>query len=73
MPRPRSAEKREKKFSAPASETEVTDYARACKKVDVVPAEMLRKLAAAFVEHVDEHGYIVLPVRFAPPPTKKQV
>ena len=58
------------KLSAPANQAEIEQFQGACKQVDAAPADTLRKLAKAFAEHVQEHGYFVMPIRFAPPPKK---
>ena len=63
-----SVAKRLKKLSAPANDEEIWEYTEACAAVEVEPADTLRKLARAFAHHVREHGYIVHPIRFAPPP-----
>lgn len=68
--RHRSVAKRLKKLSAPANEEEIAEYATACAKVEVEPADTLRKLARAFAAHVRDHGCIVYPIRFSEPPTK---
>jgi hypothetical protein len=65
-----SRNKRTKKLSAPANETELTQYYDACKTANIEPADTLRKLAAGLVVHVAEHRSFTFPVRFASP--KKQ-
>lgn len=61
-------EKRTGKLSAPANTGEKAEFYEACDNVGMEPADTLRKLAKAFTEHVKEHGFIVQPIRFAPPP-----
>lgn len=57
--------KRTKKLSAPANEQELSAYSAACQKVKMEPADTLRKLAEAFVEHVNEHGHVTQPIKLA--------
>jgi hypothetical protein len=57
-------QKRTKKLSAPASETELRAYASACEKLKMEPADTLRKLAEAFADHAERHGEITIPIRF---------
>lgn len=68
MPR---GEKRLNKLSAPASDQELREFVRACESVDMVPADVIRKLAAAFTAHVREHGQVVLPIRLCGAETRK--
>ena len=68
--RQRNPTKRTKKLSAPAHDSEVQAFYKACGVVNLVPATTLREIAKAFVEHVNEHGQIVTPIRFAGPPKK---
>lgn len=72
MARPRSLNKRMKRLAAPANEQEVKDFDDACRKVDMQPPETLRKLAKAFKEHVDEFGFVVLPLKFTPPEKREK-
>lgn len=66
--RQRNPTKRTRKLSAPAFDGEVQDFYAACGKVGVVPATTLREMAKAFVDHVNEHGQVLKPIRFAGAP-----
>lgn len=68
--RQRNPTKRTKKLSAPAHDDEVKEFYAACRQVKLVPATTLREIAKAFVEHVNEHGQIMTPIRFAGSPKK---
>lgn len=72
MARPRSDDKRTKRLAAPANTGELANFVRACGLVRMEPSDTLRKLAAAFVEHVDEHRYVVQPLKLAGPPAAKK-
>jgi DNA-directed RNA polymerase specialized sigma54-like protein len=72
MARPRSDDKRTKRIAAPASVRELKDFVSACALVRMEPADTLRKLAEAFIDHVDEHGFVVQPIKLAGPPTPKK-
>lgn len=73
MARQRSAHRRDTRLVAPASEQELRRYIAACAKLKMEPADTLRKLADAFIVHADEHGYIVQPLKFAPPPCREEL
>ena len=64
--------KRTKKLSAPANESELSDYYEACTKANIEPADTLRKLAAALAVHVEKHGEFTFPIRFASSQKKSQ-
>lgn len=70
MPRAPNPDKRTKRLSAPANQDELDAYYAACKTVRLEPADTLRKLAEAFADHVKEYGFVVHPMKFAPPPKK---
>lgn len=60
---PSASAKRTKKLSAPANEAELLQFYSACEKVQMEPADTLRKLARAFAETAEKNGYIVQPMR----------
>lgn len=72
MARPRSDEKRMSRISTPASARELKEFKVACALVRMEPADTLRKLASAFVEHVDKHRFVVQPIVLAGPPNAKR-
>lgn len=72
MGRPRSNEKRTARLVAPASDREVREYVAACAKLQVEPADTLRKLARALIFQAEEHGWIVQPLKIAPPPLREE-
>jgi hypothetical protein len=65
--RPKSIHKRSERLNTSATPQEAANYEEACRAVDVEPADTLRKLASAFVEHVKEHKSITFPIRFQSP------
>jgi hypothetical protein len=71
MARPKQIDKRTKRITAPATEKELSDYNKACAKVRLEPADNLRKLAEAFVAHVERYGHMTYPITFAPPEKKR--
>jgi len=71
MARHRTTQKRIKRITAPATADELKDYVEACAKVELEAADNLRKLAAAFVKYVNEHGKVTYPLKFAPPDEKR--
>ena len=64
--RPSNPEKKLKKLAAPATQAEIDEFRAACAKLEVEPADMLRKLARALVKQAEEHGHITQPIRFSP-------
>ena len=55
--------KRLKKLSAPANEKELQAFQAACERAELPCAEVLRRLANAFVVHMEEKGRVVFPLR----------
>lgn len=60
-------EKKSKRLNATATEIEVSDFVKACKKVELQPPAVLRSLAAAFVRHVRKNKNIQHPIELAEP------
>lgn len=71
MPQKMPKKVRTKRLNAPADEDEVQRFMAACERVGIRHTDIMRGLAAAFADCVEQYGRVIPPLRLVPPPAKK--